>query len=52
MSKSKKRADDGEVNLTMKEKKEVVGYYAEDGNIYCVESIYKNREIMEILDKA
>ena len=36
----------------MTEKKEVIGYYAEDGNIYCVECIYKNREIMEILDKA
>jgi hypothetical protein len=36
----------------MTEKKGVIGYHAEDGNIYCVECIYKNREIMEILDKA
>ena len=32
----------------MSEKKEVIGYYAEDGNIYCVECINKNSEIMKI----
>jgi len=36
----------------MSEKKEVIGYYAEDGNIYCVECINKNSEVMKILDKA
>ena len=33
-------------------KEEVVGYYAEDGNIYCVECINKDREIMEKIEKA
>ncbi len=36
----------------MAEKKEVVGYTAEDGNIYCVECIKKDREIMEKIEKA
>ncbi len=36
----------------MGEKKEAIGYYAEDGSIYCVECINKNIEIMKILDKA
>jgi len=36
----------------MTEKKEVVGYYTEDGNIYCVECINKDREIMEKIEKA
>jgi len=36
----------------MPEGKEVIGYYAEDGNIYCVECINKNSEIMKILDRA
>ena len=31
----------------MTKKKEIVGYRIEDGNIYCVECINKNREIME-----
>jgi len=36
----------------MTEKKEVVGYYTEDGNIYCVECINKDREIMDKIEKA
>ncbi len=36
----------------MGEKKEAIGYYAEDGNIYCVECINKNIEILKLLDKA
>jgi len=36
----------------MAEKKEIIGYYTDDGNIYCVECINKNREIMEKIDKA
>ncbi len=36
----------------MIEKKEVIGYYTEDGNIYCVECINKDREIMEKIEKA
>jgi hypothetical protein len=36
----------------MTEKEEVVGYYTEDGNIYCVECINKNSEIMKKIDQA
>ena len=36
----------------MIEKKEVIGYYTDDGNIYCVECINKDREIMEKIEKA
>jgi hypothetical protein len=36
----------------MTKKKEIVGYRIEDGNIYCVECINKNREIMEKIEKA
>ena len=36
----------------MNEKKTVIGYYAEDGNIYCVECINKNSDIMKTIDKA
>jgi hypothetical protein len=36
----------------MTEKKEVIGYYTEDGNIYCVECIYKNIEILNKIDRA
>ena len=36
----------------MNEKKEILAYYAEDGNIYCVECINKNKDIMKAIDKA
>jgi len=36
----------------MAEKKEVVGYSTEDGNIYCVECINKDREIMKKIEQA
>ena len=36
----------------MNEKKTVIGYYAEDGNIYCVECVNKNKDIMKAIDKA
>jgi hypothetical protein len=36
----------------MTEKKEVVGYATEDGNIYCVECINKDREMMGKIEKA
>ena len=36
----------------MTEKKEVVGYATEDGNIYCVECINKDREMREKIEKA
>jgi len=34
------------------EKKKVIGYYAEDGNIYCVDCINKNVQIMKEIDRA
>ena len=36
----------------MSKKEEIIGYYAEDGNIYCVECINKNSEIIKAIDKA
>ena len=36
----------------MDEKKEIIGYYTEDGDIYCIECINKNREIMKKIEKA
>jgi uncharacterized protein YbaA (DUF1428 family) len=36
----------------MDEKKEAVGYYTEDGNIYCVECINKDSVIMKIIEQA
>jgi len=36
----------------MKEKAAVIGYYTEDGEIYCVDCINKNIKIMEEIDKA
>jgi len=36
----------------MTEKEEAVGYYTEDGNIYCVDCINKESEIMKRIDQA
>jgi hypothetical protein len=36
----------------MADKKEIIGYFTDDRNIYCVECINKNREIMEKIDRA
>jgi hypothetical protein len=36
----------------MTEKEEAVGYYTEDGSIYCVECINKDSEIMKKIDQA
>ena len=36
----------------MTEKEEVVGYYTEDGNIYCVECINKDSEIKKRIEQA
>ena len=36
----------------MTEKEEVVGYYTEDGNIYCVECINKASEIKKRIEQA
>jgi len=35
-----------------KKEKEVIGYFTVDRTIYCVECIYKNREIMDKIEKA
>ena len=32
--------------------KEIIGYFTDDRNIYCIECINKNREIMEKIEKA
>ena len=36
----------------MKEKEEIIGYTTEDGNIYCVECIKKDSEIMKKIEQA
>jgi hypothetical protein len=36
----------------MTNKKGVIGYYTEDGNIYCIDCINKNVEIMKEIDRA
>ena len=36
----------------MANKKEVIGYYTEDGNIYCIDCINKNVEIIKEIDRA
>jgi hypothetical protein len=36
----------------MTEKEKVVGYTTEDGNIYCVACINKEREIMKKIEQA
>ena len=33
-------------------KKEVIGYYTEDGEIYCVDCIKKNVKTMQEIDRA
>lgn len=38
--------------MTEKKKEEVVGYYTDDENIYCVECIKKNFEIMKKVEQA
>ncbi len=36
----------------MGDEKEIIGYFTDDRNIYCVECINKNRKIMEKIDRA
>lgn len=36
----------------MDEKKKIIGYYTNDRDIYCIECINRNREIMEKIEKA
>jgi len=35
-----------------KKEREIVGYFTDDRNIYCVECINKNIEIMEKIERA
>ena len=35
-----------------KKKEEIIGYYTENGNIYCVDCINKNIRVMNEIDKA
>ena len=36
----------------MGDEKEIIGYFTDDRNIYCVECINKNREMMDKIEKA
>jgi hypothetical protein len=36
----------------MTEKEEIAAYYTEDGDIYCVECINKDREMMKKIERA
>ena len=38
--------------MVEKKEKEIIGYYTDDGNIYCVECINKDSKIMEKIEKA
>jgi len=38
--------------MTEGKEKEVIGYYTEDENIYCVECIKRNIEIMKKVEQA
>jgi len=38
--------------MVEKKEKEIIGYYTEDGNIYCVECMNKDSEIMKKIEKA
>jgi len=35
-----------------KKEDEIIGYFTEDGNIYCVDSINKNIRVMNEIDRA
>ncbi len=36
----------------MADGKEIIGYFTDDRNIYCVECINKNRDIMKNIERA
>jgi hypothetical protein len=38
--------------MVEEKEKEIIGYFTDDRNIYCVECINKNREIMEKIERA
>ena len=38
--------------MVEEKEKEIIGYYTDNGNIYCVECINKDNEIMKKIEKA
>jgi hypothetical protein len=38
--------------MVEKKEKEIIGYYTDNGNIYCVECINKDNEMMKKIEKA
>jgi len=38
--------------MVEKKEKEIIGYYTDDGNIYCVECINKDSEMMKKIEQA
>jgi hypothetical protein len=38
--------------MAEEKEKEIIGYFTDDRNIYCVERINENREIMEKIERA
>ena len=38
--------------MVEKKEKEIIGYYTGDGNIYCVECINKDSEMMKKIEQA
>jgi len=38
--------------MTGNREEEIIGYFTDDRNIYCVECINNNREMMEKIEKA
>jgi hypothetical protein len=38
--------------MAEEKEKEIIGYFTDDRNIYCIECINKNREIMEKIEKT
>jgi uncharacterized Zn ribbon protein len=38
--------------MSDQKKEEIIGYYTEDGDIYCVECINKNIRVMNEMDRA
>jgi hypothetical protein len=38
--------------MVEKKEKEIIGYYTDDGNIYCVECINKDNEMMKKIEQA
>ena len=39
-------------SMAEKKEKEIIGYYTDDKNIYCVECINKNSEMLKKIERA